>query len=255
MLPVDSEKRFIVAFLQFLQKRINSGLLDSDHVESIEVAIQCLQSAFTIQDTQLQSKPIVDLYDLFCKEFTESQVLEPTEEQKAKAEGLKTEGNDLMKEGQFTAAVEKYTAAIKLYRNPIYFCNRAAAYSKLGNHEKGIEDCKIAVALSPSYSKAYGRMGLAYSALARFQEACDAYTRALELDPDNEGIRNNLEIAQGKLGAAGSNASQQQQSSAPGGAESFPNPLAGINIASLFSNPALMNMITQVMSNPEMQNA
>ena len=36
---------------------------------------------------------------------------------------------------------------------------RAAAYSKLGEHNKAIDDCKKAITLDSSYGKAYGRMG------------------------------------------------------------------------------------------------
>ena len=44
-------------------------------------------------------------------------------------------------------------------RNPVYYCNRAAAYSKLDNNSKAIEDCDTAILLDPKYSKAYGRKG------------------------------------------------------------------------------------------------
>lgn len=91
--------------------------------------------------------------------------------------------------------------AIKLHRDPIYFCNRAAAYCRLEQYDLAIqvwemrnrldtqtlsmilsvencplipisfmcwrlfiyclEDCRTALALDPNYSKAYGRMGWA----------------------------------------------------------------------------------------------
>lgn len=43
--------------------------------------------------------------------------------------------------------------------NAVYFCNRAAARSKLNKHHEAIEDCTTALMLDPSYSKAYGRLG------------------------------------------------------------------------------------------------
>lgn len=36
---------------------------------------------------------------------------------------------------------------------------RAAAHSKLGNYTEATGDCERAIAIDPSYSKAYGRMG------------------------------------------------------------------------------------------------
>lgn len=44
-------------------------------------------------------------------------------------------------------------------RNAVYYCNRAAAYSRLENHEQALADSKKAVKLDPNYGKAYGRLG------------------------------------------------------------------------------------------------
>ena len=40
-----------------------------------------------------------------------------------------------------------------------FFPYRAAAYGKIGEHQKAIEDCQKALSLDPNYGKAYGRMG------------------------------------------------------------------------------------------------
>ena len=56
-----------------------------------------------------------------------------------------------------------YSKAIELDGgNPVFYCNRAAAHSKMNNHHLAIEDCQRAIDMDPSYSKAYGRMGLAH---------------------------------------------------------------------------------------------
>jgi len=44
------------------------------------------------------------------------------------------------------------------YLQLVLWC-RAAAYGKMGEHQKSIDDCKKALELDPKYSKAYGRMG------------------------------------------------------------------------------------------------
>ena len=44
-------------------------------------------------------------------------------------------------------------------KNSVYYCNRAAAYNKLGNFHAAVMDCKTAIQIDSSYSKAYGRMG------------------------------------------------------------------------------------------------
>lgn len=43
--------------------------------------------------------------------------------------------------------------------NPIYYCNRAAAYNALGKYYDAIEDCQKAIQLDSTYSKAYCRLG------------------------------------------------------------------------------------------------
>lgn len=41
----------------------------------------------------------------------------------------------------------------------LYYCFRAAAYSKLDRHNDAVSDCRRALQMDPNYSKAYGRMG------------------------------------------------------------------------------------------------
>ena len=85
---------------------------------------------------------------------------EEMESRKTRAEEKKTKGNELMKGERFEDALAAYTDAISLNsKNAVYFCNRAAAHSKLGQHQDAIEDCVSALEIDPTYSKAYGRMG------------------------------------------------------------------------------------------------
>uniref|UniRef100_F7H696 Small glutamine rich tetratricopeptide repeat co-chaperone alpha n=1 Tax=Callithrix jacchus TaxID=9483 RepID=F7H696_CALJA len=162
----------------------------------------------------------------------------PSEEDSAEAERLKTEGNEQMKVENFEAAVHFYGKAIELNpANAVYFCNRAAAYSKLGNYAGAVQDCERAICIDPAYSKAYGRMGLALSSLNKHVEAVAYYKKALELDPDNETYKSNLKIAELKL---------REAPSPTGGAGS-------IDIAGLLNNPGFMTMASSLMNNPQIQ--
>ncbi len=76
---------------------------------------------------------------------------------------------------------------------------RAAAHSKLNNHQEALNDCKRAISCDPNYSKAYGRMGLAYASMNDHIRARDCYRKAVDLDPTNESYRNNLLIAEEKM--------------------------------------------------------
>uniref|UniRef100_A0A8C6TYT1 Small glutamine-rich tetratricopeptide repeat (TPR)-containing, alpha n=1 Tax=Neogobius melanostomus TaxID=47308 RepID=A0A8C6TYT1_9GOBI len=123
-----------------------------------------------------------------------------SDEQRAEAEQLKTEGNEQMKVENYSAAVEFYSQAIALNsQNAVYYCNRAAALSKLGNYAGAVQDCEQAINIDPKYSKAYGRMGLALASLNKHTEAVGYYKKALELDPDNDTYKSNLKIAEDKM--------------------------------------------------------
>lgn len=160
-----------------------------------------------------------------------------SEAEKLAAESFKNQGNDLMKQEKFKEAYDCYTQAIDIdNNNAIYYSNRAAASSKLCDHQAALRDCQEAIEIDPNYSKAYGRMGLAYASLDNHQKAKEAYTRAIELDPSNESYRNNLKIAEEKLAE-------------PSGDNNMVNILR-----SMMTNPEVMSMATRSLQDPRVQN-
>lgn len=186
----------------------------------------------------------MDLFELFCSAYVN---ISP--ERKQEAENLKNEGNRLMKEEKYSEALVSYGRAIALdASNPIYYCNRAAAYSRLGEYQKAVDDCNQALRYDANYGKAYGRLGLAYSKMNRHQEAIDAYKNAMRIEPDNQDYKNNMEVTQQRL-------EEQQGSSASlaGGIPGMPN-LGNIDFAAALNNPALVNMATRMMTDPSIQN-
>ncbi|KAG7456795.1 hypothetical protein MATL_G00239580 [Megalops atlanticus] len=241
-------KRLAYSIIQFLHDQLNSGSLSSDAQESLEVAIQCLETAFGVS-TEDQSLAVPQsLPEIFASATAKSpdapQVKvspappTPTEGEIAEAERLKTEGNEQMKVENFPAAVEFYTKAIEINpQNAVYFCNRAAAYSKLGNYAGAVQDCERAIGIDPGYSKAYGRMGLALASLNKHTEAVSYYKKALELDPENETYRSNLKVAEQKM---------KEMPSPTGG-------VGGMDLAGLLSNPGFMSMASSLMNNPQVQ--
>lgn len=252
---MTDKRRLVFSMLKFLTAEMESKDLSDDAKESLEVASQCLQSAYslTLEDKHLTvSKPLDEIF----KTATASEPLHktgpPSAADKEEAERLKTEGNNLMRTEKFPDALLMYSKAIDLDgSNPVFYCNRAAAHSKMNNHHLAIEDCQRAVDMDSNYSKAYGRMGLAYSSLDKHKEAVDNFKKALELEPDNESYKSNLQIAEDKLQTMGS----------PGGAAGFPAGLGGLtggpggmDLGSFLNNPALMNMATTMLQDPNMQN-
>ena len=60
---------------------------------------------------------------------------------KEKANNFKNEGNELMKQEKYKEALESYNKAIEIDKNnAVYYCNRAAAHSKLNDYLKAFGD-------------------------------------------------------------------------------------------------------------------
>ncbi|XP_013149269.1 PREDICTED: small glutamine-rich tetratricopeptide repeat-containing protein alpha-like [Papilio polytes] len=223
-----SEIKIVAAsIVNFLRQQLEGESLNSDSKESIEVGVQCIETGFELSQEELSKG--IDLLQLIRQQRGNDTV------DRAEAEKLKNEGNDCMKADKFREAFDKYTKAIKIDpRNAVYYCNRAAAHFKLGEHEAAIADCMEALALQPNYGKAHGRLGLALAALDRNVEARASFDRAAQLDPDNESYKENLRLAEEKLLQA--------------------SPRETLDLGGLLQNPALLNMATEMLSNPNMQN-
>lgn len=252
-------KRLVLSIVQFLRQQLQTADLSADAKESVEVAVQCLETAYGVSPEDLSneslvvSRSLLDIFrDVLPREHVQTSsenVPEPTEAQKVEAEKYKQEGNNMMKIEMYTAALECYTKAISLDgRNAVYYCNRAAAHSKLNNHLDAIEDCQRALEIDPKYGKAYGRIGLAYASLNQHQKAKECYQKAVELDPENQSYVNNLRVAEEKLREMASPGNGDTHRPAGGGGGS------GLDFGTLLNNPTLMNMAATLMQDPNMQN-
>ncbi|KAE9613448.1 hypothetical protein Lal_00016381 [Lupinus albus] len=103
------------------------------------------------------------------------------------SELLKEKGNAAFKGRQWNKAVNYYTEAIKLNgMNMTYYCNRAAAYLKLGCFQQAEEDCSEAILHDKKNVKAYLRRGSARESLLRYKEAFEDFKHALVLEPQNK---------------------------------------------------------------------
>merc|ERR1711872_647738 len=107
--------------------------------------------------------------------------------------------------------------------------------------------CQRAIDMDPSYSKAYGRMGLAHSSLNKHKEAVENFKKALELEPDNESYKSNLQIAEDRV------KSGVVPSGGMGGMFPGMGGPGGMDLSSFLNNPALMNMATTMLQDPNMQ--
>ena len=313
--PGEDKKKLVYSIMQMLQRDMDkcNGEGDTQKGETLEVIIQCLSEVY-----EVQLEPDANKY----RSFTPLEALfqrgkgpmgsspdnpmpipigGATPADMAAAEEFKRQGNEHMKSKEFEKAITAYANAIE--RNDEkseYYCNRAAAFSKTGQHERAVEDCIIALGLKEDYARAHGRLGFAYYQLGKHLEAKRAYKRAIELEPDNAGYKHNQEslertlkekeqpsapapapsslanpplaasAAPGNAAGFGGPGGMGQQPGFPGfgglppmgaggqvpnlgGLGGLPN-MGGMDMGSLMSNPAFMNMASQMMSDPNMMN-
>ncbi|GFX79889.1 small glutamine-rich tetratricopeptide repeat-containing protein alpha [Trichonephila clavipes] len=187
----ENTRRLVLAIIDFLQTQLVSRHdLSLEDRDGLEIAIECLEMAYGLEDNEhIQRRSLLDMF---------AQVSNPVSIQdKLQAESFKASGNEKMSQEQYREAELDYSKAIELDRwNAVYFCNRAGARIKLEQFFEAICDCRRALLLNPDYSKAYGRMGQAYALMQRPRRAARCYRHALEIEPDNERYRNNLNVAE-----------------------------------------------------------
>jgi import receptor subunit TOM70 len=113
------------------------------------------------------------------------------EDKENKALEAKQLGNKLYGEKKYDEAIEMYSKAIEWSQNSVFYCNRAACYFNLNNHEKAIEDCTTAISLDRKYVKAYHRRALAHEKLSNLRSALNDFTAVCAL----EGFQNQASMA------------------------------------------------------------
>lgn len=122
-------------------------------------------------------------------------------DQKNLAETFKVQGNKAMQSKLYPDAIEFYTIAIALCDdNAVYYCNRAAGYTQMNQYTEAIRDCYKSIEIDPNYSKAYSRLGFAYYAQGNYRDSIDkGFMKALQLDPNNDSVKENIQAAEQKL--------------------------------------------------------
>ncbi|XP_047149347.1 small glutamine-rich tetratricopeptide repeat-containing protein alpha isoform X2 [Vigna umbellata] len=170
------------------------------------------------------------------------------------AESLKTLGNKAMQSKKYNDAIELYNCAVALNeKNAVYFCNRAAAYTQINKYSEAIQDCLRSIKIDPNYSKAYSRLGLVYYAQGNYRDAIDkGFRKALQLDPNNGSVKENIRVAEQKLFEEQNRAHHNQNPTRS--SQEVPNQSGSTPLPPTFSsvpfNPSQMaNMLRHMTSN------
>merc|ERR1719420_66691 len=103
----------------------------------------------------------------------------------ARVDFKKNEGNTAFKASNYQQAAVFYTEAMTLDATQhALYSNRAACFLKLGRYQQAREDAEACIRLQPSFAKGYFRLALALQAAGEYGEACAAFGKVLELEPN-----------------------------------------------------------------------
>ena len=126
----------------------------------------------------------------------------------------KARGNEAFQAGEYGQAILLYSLSLdkaeelpdkaengqqQLFRRDLVLSNRAACFLKLGQHEKALEDAKLAQEIEPANIKAIFRRGLSLHAMGLFQEAIPILAEAHKLEPKNKQIKQALQFAEVRM--------------------------------------------------------
>ncbi|KAG6837865.1 hypothetical protein H0H93_013018 [Arthromyces matolae] len=286
----DKQQRLVYAIIDFLNQSISEGKVRADDVEGLEVAIQCIGEAFNVdpsnqqQVDQLSVKPatLQSIFDVFLKtrdkvsnttatgaQPASSTAKTPTADEKAQADAHKQRGNSLMSVEKYDEAIQAYDQAVSLDpSNPIYYSNRAAAYSNKGDHLAAVGDADKAISLDSKFIKAYHRLGHAYFSLGDFEKSAEAYQTGLDQDPGNASLQQALRTARSRITSAepaqtsASRETDADSAATGGGLGDLSSMFSGMggaggglpDIASMMNNPQMMAMAQQMAANGGLAN-
>ncbi|KXJ84522.1 hypothetical protein RP20_CCG027134 [Aedes albopictus] len=172
----------------------------SSSSEQTEKFVDCRSDSGSDEETlgkdgEAKSKSGEDDDDLIDDESQRDWEKGLTEEEKlankAKADELKAQGNELFKQGDFNKSANVYTEALRICpleysaERSILFANRAAAKTKLNFKPSAIDDCTKAIEHNPKYLKALLRRATLYEEADKLDESMEDFKKILELDPAN----------------------------------------------------------------------
>ncbi|XP_076936113.1 protein PHOX1-like isoform X2 [Bidens hawaiensis] len=123
------------------------------------------------------------------------------------ARQFKEEGNKLFQTKCYETAKLKYQKALKLLpRNhldvPYLHSNSAACYMQMGitNFPRAINECNLALEITPKYSKALLKRARCYEALNRLDLALNDVNMVLDIEPNNLMATEILERVNSRMG-------------------------------------------------------
>jgi stress-induced-phosphoprotein 1 len=81
----------------------------------------------------------------------------------------------------------------------ILYSNRSGSYASLHKYQEALDDASKCIELNPQFVKGYQRKGLAQFYLDDFEDAIESYKKGLQIDPNNQPLKDGLKAAEERL--------------------------------------------------------
>lgn len=107
------------------------------------------------------------------------------------------QGKNLFFLKEYRSAVEKYNLAIQLNCPPQenVYALRGSCYQRLENYDLAIDDFNVHLRYNPNDAGVYSDRGKCYGGLSKWNLALEDFKRAIALDPKNEKLKKEYELA------------------------------------------------------------
>jgi tetratricopeptide (TPR) repeat protein len=109
-------------------------------------------------------------------------------------DALMERGGEFMQEGRFAEAIAAFSEVIR--RKPGFaegWNKRATVYYLAGDYPRSLADCDEVVKRNPAHFGALSGYGQIYFKLEQYEKAIEYWQKALEVNPNMDGLRQNIE--------------------------------------------------------------
>lgn len=117
---------------------------------------------------------------------------------------LFVEGSEQLAARRLKESIDTFTKVIE--RDPAFaegWNKRATAYFLVGDMKASLHDCDEVMLRNPNHFGALSGYGLIYTHLGQLERAIEFFQRALDLNPNMAGVRNNIEALRQQLAKRG----------------------------------------------------
>lgn len=169
------------------------------------------------------------------------------------ADEFKQKGNDAFRQKDFPEAIDYFTKAIEASETPnhVLYSNRSACYASLHKYNEALKDAEECVKINPTWAKGYNRVGAAEFGLSKYDEAANAYNKALELEPSNAMAKEGLQSAKDAKNSSDPGMGMNDMFSKFTDPQLINKLKVNPKTADLMRDPALVEKVKKMQNNPQ----